>query len=64
MGTMLRTLSEVQLAYVLAGLSGVDPRAVKRHRAGEVLRESVKQRIESAERLWVEITKAVEQKAA
>lgn len=51
-------MTETGLVYVIAGLSGVDPRAVKRHRRGEPIRESVRERIELAERQWAHLTGA------
>ncbi|MGK3968264.1 hypothetical protein [Sorangium sp. So ce128] len=41
-------LTETQKVLVLAGLSGVDPRTVKKHLRGEAVRESVRERIDLA----------------
>jgi hypothetical protein len=55
---MVGQLTETQIVYVLAGLSGADPRVVKRYRRGEQIRESVRERIELAARQLAQLQSA------
>jgi DNA-binding LacI/PurR family transcriptional regulator len=48
---MMLNLTSTQYVYVLAGLSGADPRTVRKHLRGKPVSKAVRERIEAAIRL-------------